>query len=94
MATATKLKEVDFIPIIRGMAKTANLVNMEARPIRPALERDFNRVRGSDFPSRRKLMILKIVPIRIPFAIAFSWSKRKRIAMTTLDVIEMVLILF
>jgi hypothetical protein len=88
------LKEVDFILITRGMAKTANRINMEARPIRLAFERDFNRVRGSDFPNRRKLPILKMVPKRIPFANALSWSKRKRIAKITLNVIEMVQILF
>jgi hypothetical protein len=70
--TATKLKEIDLIATIIGIASIGNLNKMEVRLIKPALERDFPKVIGMDFPRRKKLIMLKHVPNKSPLAIAFS----------------------
>ena len=70
--TAMKLKDSNLIAITNGIANTTYLDKTEAKPMKRALASDRPRVIGMDFPSNRKLMMLKHVPNKSPLAIAFS----------------------
>jgi hypothetical protein len=86
ITTAIKLKEIDFIATIIGIARIGYLNKMEAKLIKPAFERDFPKVIGMDFPRRKKLIILKHVPNKSPLAIAFSLTSIKRIDIIMVNV--------
>jgi hypothetical protein len=69
--TEAKLNEADLTLTIKGIAKMAYLNRIEENPMALALARDCPKVIGIDFPSKKKLMMLKRVPSRRPLAMAF-----------------------